>query len=150
MKERDGCLCYKYFYGYPRYGPGIILPEDASLIRVMDYGSCDIEKHKEIYEADLILFICSSGIFKRQVAFEEGQRLLSACDNVAIICNKGQENDLRIYAQKFKRPILAFPLDSDPFRITKEKNRLFFQLLQYKRRNPLFYHLGKLLSRKKS
>lgn len=150
MKETNGCLYYKHFRGYPGYGPGITLSDDTSIIRVTDYGCYDKDIHKEIYEADLVLFICSNGVLKRQNAFDQGHLLFSSCNNFKIICNLGQEPDLRIYAQKFKRPILAFPFDSDPFRITKEKNRLFFQLLQYKRRNPLFYHLGKLLSRKKS
>ena len=149
MKERDGCLYYKHFRGYPGYGPGIILPDDTSEIHVFDYGSCNIHKHKEIYEADLVLFICSNGVLKRQNAFDQGQHLLSSCENLKIICNMGQENDLRIYAQKFKRPVLAFPFDADPFRITKEKNRLFFHLLQCKRRNRLFFHLKELLSRKR-
>ena len=150
MKESHGCLYYKHFCGYPGYGPGILLPKNTSLIQVLDYGSCDISKHKEIYEADLVLFICSKGVLKRQNAFDQGQHLLSSCGNFKMICNMGQEQELRIYAQKFKRPVYAFPFDSDPFRITTEKNRLFFHLLQYKRRNRLFSHLRKLLSRKKS
>lgn len=150
MKETKGCLHYKYFKGYPGYGPGVLLPEDTSVIRVYDYGCCDRTNYKEIYEADLVLFICSSGVLKRQNAFDEGALLLSSCGNLKIICNMGQEQELRIYAQKFRLPVYAFPFDSDPFRITKEKNQLFFQLLQHKRRNRLFSHLRKLLSRRKS
>lgn len=149
IKETHGCLNYKYFKGYPGYGPGIILSDDTSFIQVVDYGSCNIHKHKEIYEADLVLFICSKGVLKRQNAFDQGENLVASCENFKIICNTGQENDLRIYAQKFKRPVYAFPFDSDPFQITKEKNRLFFHLLQLKRRNRLFFHIKKLLSRKK-
>ena len=150
MKEHNGRLDYKYFRGYPRYGPGILPPDDTPLIQVKDYGCCDISKQKELYEADLVLFICSNGVLKRQNAFDQGQRLLSSCDNLKIICNMGHEKELRIYAQKFKLPVYAFPFDSDPFRITQEKNRLFFHLLQYKRRTRLFSHFIKLLSPKKS
>lgn len=149
IKETNGCLTYKYFRGYPGYGPGIILTDNTSHIRVYDYGSCDIHKNQPLYEADLILFICSKGVLKRQNAFDKGEHLLSSCGNFKIICNMGVEKDLKIYAQKLKRPVYAFPFDSDPFRITKEKNRLFSHLLQIKRRNPLFFRLKRLFSQKK-
>ena len=150
IKEKDGCLYYKHFLGFPKYGPGVKLPSDTSLIRVTDYGCCHDNKHQEIYEADLVLFVCSNGVLKRQRVLDQGQLLLSACDNLKIICNGGQENDLRIYAQKFKCPVYAFPFDIDPFQITKEKNRLFSHLLQLQRRNRLFFHIKKLLFPRKS
>ena len=148
-KETDGCLHYKYFYGYPNYGSGIILPKDSSKIKVLDFGSTYKRNNKELLEADLILFVCSSGVWNWQNVIDKGETLLNTHGNLAFICNLGTHKPLHVYAQKFHKPIYSFPFDSNPFRITKDKCRLFTHLLQSKRRNRLFFHLKQFLARKK-
>ena len=150
MKETDGCLHYKYFYGYPNYGPGIYLPKDSSKIRVMDFGSSYNRNNRDLLEADLLLFICGSGVWNWQNVFDKGETFLNTHGNVKFVCNLGTHKPLHVYAQKFHRPIYSYSYDPNPFQITKDKCQLFTHILQLKRRNYLFFHLKRLLFRKKS
>ena len=150
MKEHNGCLYYKYFCGYPKYGPGVFISKDTSLIRVYDYGNDYMEYMENVCEADLVFFLCSSGILKWQIVFENAKPLFQSLDNPKVICNMGQKADLRTFAQRFRLPVYTFPFISNPFQIRKDVCRLFTHILQLKRRNPLFFPLKRLFSPKKS
>ena len=145
IKEKSGCFYYKYFHGYTKFGHGILQPENSREIRVYDYGSCHPKKQQEIYEADLLLFVCDSGIWNRKNVVERGRTLFSSLDNLNIICNMGKLEDLRFYAHKFRRPACSYPYDSTPFQVSKEKCRLFAHILQLKRRNRLCFYFKRLL-----
>lgn len=144
MKEINGCLCYKHFKGYPNYGPGILLPEDSFAIHIFDYGNCHIKNTKEPIEANLFLFVCDSSVWNRQNVLDKGEAFLNTYGNLKIICNMGTQKSSMLFAKTFQKPVYAYPYDSKPFHVTKDKCRFVSQLLQFKRRNRLFFHLREL------
>lgn len=149
VKEKNGCFYYKYFHGYPNYGSGISLSMDTSEIQVLDYGDNTISTD-ELEDADMVLFICSNGIWKRQNAFDKGETFLSLSkNNLRIVCNIGTTTSQRAFSKHFKTNVYLYPLDTSPFKITSNKCKWASQLLCLKRRRALFFHLKKLANRKK-
>ncbi len=146
-KEKNGCIFYRLFCGYPNYGPGISIPEPDADILILNYGTaldvCEIE-------ADLYLFICTSSIWHRQDAIDKNETFLHFKGNRKIICNMGTKSALLQLANRFLSPIFLYTYDADPFLVTPSKVKFASELLHLKRRSPLFFHLKKLFIRKKS
>lgn len=138
LKEHEGMFSYKYFKGYPLYGPGILLPAAEHDIAVYDYN---YNLSPAEIDADLILFICSNSIWHRRSVFEKGESLLSYKDRLKIICNMGQRKTLHTFSKRFSSPVYFYPYDADPFRIDNSKCSFVSTLLKIKRRNSIFFHL---------
>ncbi len=132
MWESNGCMHYKNFCGYPRYGPGIRVPEPENVIRVTDYGS-DPSK-PELAEAELILFLCADALWRRADAIEQDEFLKKYRGRLKIICNPGIRSSAKFYANHFSLPVHSYFYDPDPFRITKEKTDFVSRLLSEKGR----------------
>jgi len=146
LKETNGMFCYKYFRGYPLYGPGICLPSPYDSISVYDYG--DNYALNEI-STDIILFVCSNAYWKWQNAFEKGDSLICYKDNLKIICNMGQKNSMRTLSNYFHHPVFSYPYDENPFCIDAAKQTFVQNLLGIKRRRSLFFHLKNVFTQKK-
>ena len=138
FKEINGMLSYKFFKGYPFFGPGILLPEPEESICVYDYG--DVFSISEI-DADHILFVCSNGIWQWHNAFEKGESLFIYKDNLSLICNMGQKNSMDSLSKYFLHPVFRYPYDTNPFHIDKSKIAFVQQILGIKRRKNLFFRL---------
>ena len=145
-KEHDGMFSYKYFKGYPFYGPGILLPNPEASIAIFDYGD-DFSLHE--IEVDLILFICSNSIWHRQHAFEKGESLLTFKDRLKIICNMGQKKSLHQFSKWFGLPVYLYPFDQDPFHIDADKQKFVHTLLDLERRESAFFHFKDLFTIKR-
>ena len=136
MWEKDGCLYYKNFRGYPKYGPGIQVPEPKNAIRVTDYGSLTDED--AFSDADLILFLCTDALWRRADAIDKDDFLSRNRNRIRIICNPGSRNSANFFANRFSLPIYSYLYDSDPFRITNEKAAFVSRLLFQKGRSGIF------------
>lgn len=145
MWEKDGCLYYKNFCGYPRYGPGIQVPEPKNVIRVTDYGS--LPEEDSFSHADLILFLCTDALWRRADAIDKNDFLHQYRERMKIICNPGDHSSANFYANRLSLPIYSYFYDSDPFRITKEKASFVSQLLFQKGRSGIFSTLKRRVSR---
>lgn len=136
MREKDGCLLYRTFCGYPNYGPGIQLPETAWDITVTDYGCApDL---RELAHTDLILFLCADAPWRRQDARIQNEFLDEHRDHLKIICNPGTRQASKLYAKELALPIYPYFYDKDPFVITPEKMAFVSRLLNQKGRISLF------------
>ena len=138
-KEKDGMIFYRYFRGFPFFGPGIFPPlVDADII-IDDYGEffpIDIEKNY-----DFLLYVCSNSIWHRYSIFKNGTSYLGLSNKLKIICNMGQKSVLHHISKYFSRPVYNYPYDTDPFWIDAKKISFVSKLLQLKRRKRLFFHL---------
>ena len=150
-KEEQGCIRYRYFRGFPNYGPGIFLPSDTSDIMVYDYGSHYTSNNDSIFEADMILYICSNGVWTWQDAIEKSEAFSHFHENRHIICNMGTKQSLSAYAKEFHKVISSYPYDPNPFLVNSAKCNFVSYILQttYKRRGTLFSHLKRLFFPKK-
>ena len=139
MKERDGMICYRFFKGFPLYGPGVSIPtESAAEISVYDYGeslpSLDMS-------FDAILLICSNAVWHWHEAFQKQEILRNQSSRLTIICNMGQKNTMHCFSKQFGQEVYHYPYDENAFMVTPAKVSLFSKLLQMKRRKSLFFHL---------
>lgn len=145
-KEKDGMIFYRYFRGFPFFGPGIIPPmADADMI-IDDYGDLFPIDFQNDY--DFIVYVCSNSIWHRYPIFKKGTSYLGFSDNFKIICNMGQKSVLRHIAKYFSRPVYNYPYDTDPFFVDAKKISFVSNLLQLKRRKGLFFHLKNHLLQK--
>ena len=145
LKETNGMFFYKYFKGYPLYGPGICIPNTETSFSVYDYDSFS-PAH---IEADLILYVCSNSFWHWNHAIKKGESLFIYKDNLKIICNMGQRKTLHFLSKQFSHPIYAFPYDENPFFIDSAKCHFVSNLLNIKRRNFLSFHLKNMFPQRK-
>lgn len=138
-KEKEGLIFYRYFRGFPFFGPGIYPPTIDADIIIDDYGDTFPLQNTNNY--DLILYVCSNSIWHRYSIFKNGTSYLGLSDNFKIICNMGQKSDVYHIAKYFSRPVYHYPYDADPFFIDKTKISFVSKLLKIKRRSQLFFHL---------
>lgn len=146
FKEINGLFYYKYFKGYPFYGPGIQIPESNEFICVYDYGN---DFNFEKIDADLILFICSSSIWQWNNAFEKSTSLTCYKDNLAIVCNMGQKSSMETLSKYFSHPVFRYPYDTNAFCVDTPKLTFVQRILGINRRKNLFFHLKNRFIRKK-
>ncbi|MBR3812091.1 MAG: serine/threonine protein kinase [Agathobacter sp.] len=147
IKEIDGLICYRYFKGYPLYGPAVSISADTTeALLVYDYGT---SLPAEEMDFDAILFICSNAVWRWHEAFQKGEHLKKLSSNLIIICNMGQKYTLHCFSKQFFQDVYHYPYEADPFRVSSQKVSFFSKLLQIKRRRPLFFHLRNKFIQKK-
>ncbi len=146
FKEINGMFYYKYFKGYPFYGPGILLSEPDDVFLIYDYG--DTFSPSEI-DADYVLFICSNSIWHWHNVFEKSDSLIIFKDSLRLICNFGQKKSMRLLSNYFSHPVFEYPYDCNPFFVDSTKLHFVHQILGIKRRKSLFFHLKNRFVQKK-
>lgn len=148
MTETNGLICYHYFKGFPFYGPGVSVSTDtAAEFAVYDYGT---SLPPEDMHFDILLLICSNGIWHWHDSFQKGECLKKFSTNFKIICNMGQKNTLHCFSRQLAQEVFHYPYDSFPFVVTSQKVSFFSTLLQIKkRRRFLFFHLRNKFIQKK-
>jgi hypothetical protein len=148
MKEINGMICYRFFKGFPFYGPGVSIPVDtAAEFAIYDYG--ETIPPKDIH-FDAILFVCSNGVWHWHDVFQKGEILQSLSSHLFTICNMGQKSTMHYFSKQLAQKVYFYPYESSPFGVTKNKVLFFSKLLQIKRRRrSLFFHLrNKFIPRK--
>ena len=148
IRETDGMLCYHYFKGFPFYGPGVSLSLDtAAEFDVYDYGNSLLPEDMHF---DIILLICSNGIWHWHDTFQKGEYLKKQSSHLIIICNMGQKNTMRCFSKQFLQEVYQFPYESSPFGVSSSKVSFFSTLLRIKKRRKfLFFHLRNKFIQKK-
>ena len=115
------------FLGMPAYGEGVFVHPPEGFVRILDCGSKMEQFLSE--EADLFLFIIGSSEWERESADFAYEKVKNK-KNLAVIVNYGGKDQAKQYAKKYGRTVYCFPLDENPFLMTKEKERLFEGLLE--------------------
>lgn len=139
IKEINGMLCYRYFKGFPFYGPGISISLDTDFeYEVYDYGN---HLPPEDTKFDTILLVCSNGIWHWHDAFQKGEILQKFSSHFIIVCNMAEKNTLLCFAKQFSQGVFFYPYESNPFRVSSKKTSFYSKMLQLKRRKSLFFHL---------
>ena len=136
IKEKDGMLCYRFFKGYPAYGPGIQIPDAKEIISVYDLGG-SIGTNEA--DTDYMLYICSNSLWHQHDNLCSKEKLLLSGVTTKIICNFGTPSTMKKLAKHFSLPICRYAFDQDAFCISKEKIDFVTKLLSIKRRNCLSF-----------
>ena len=147
IKEINGMLCYRFFKGFPFYGPGVSQSLDtAAEFEIYDYGATF---PPEDIHFDEILFVCSNGIWHWHEAFQKGLLLQNFSSRLIIICNMGQRSSMHCFSKQFEQKVFSYPYEPFAFVVTSKKVSFFSKILQIKRRRFLFFHLkNKFILRK--
>lgn len=116
-KEKDGIIYHNTFAGILDMGPAIPGTTPPKGIRVVDCGT-DWEMARE---SDFYLYICSARPW-----LDEGLHTEKAMDpQCRIILNPGNPGVGRGLAKQLYKKVYGFPVDSDPFLGSKEKDKLW-------------------------
>lgn len=124
--RNDGLVAYEKFRGMPYYGEGIAKWDQKEGLYVQDYGI----QLQEIVEEDKKLIVVMGS---RPWECEQTKSLLeriSLRSNLVLVCNYENSIQARNMARQYHHRVYCFPLDADPFRMTREKRKLFQKLLR--------------------
>ena len=128
FREENGIFYHRHFAGIPCYGNGVIDPLSVQSIRVRDYNAkCFPLEQSSDY--DLIFYILSDSVWDIQKSLALADQLKSH-NNVVFICNYSHTRAARKCARYLHTPVYCFPIDEDPFFVTREKERLITQILK--------------------
>lgn len=122
LKEQDGVFYYDYFKGMPSYGEGILLPSIEEDCIVWDYGMQSASL-SELQTSDLIFFILTGGDWDVTGALTLA-RQLALLPQTIFVCNYGNKQAAHEYARLLDQRVYCFPCDSDPYHVSREKERL--------------------------
>lgn len=129
-REENGCIHYRLFRGYPRYGPGVASCIPEHRITVADYGS-DVSQ-AALSDADLLLLLCDGAPWNRQNAVALAEVLREDTIHTRIIANRADKRAAQFFAEQFHAPVHLYFEDADAFTVSRQKQSFFTQLLQWK------------------
>lgn len=130
VRERDGIFYYRYLKGIPDYGDGVSfsLPFDDCIVR--DYGSQSVSL-ANLEAADCILFVLTGSDWDISRTVHHGKQL-ALLPQTIFLCNHGNKKAAKHYARLLNHPVYCFPNDTDPYKVSSEKEQLFSTILKRK------------------
>lgn len=124
--RNDGLIIYEKFRGIPYYGEGIEKWKQAEELYIQDYGI----QLQDVLEEDRELVVVMGS---RPWEKEQTKSLLekiSLRKKLILICNYENHTQAKNIARRYHHRVYCFPLDADPFYMTREKRKLFQKLLR--------------------
>ncbi|MCR5452576.1 MAG: protein kinase [Lachnospiraceae bacterium] len=121
-REEDGLIYHGAFRGMLRYfadRKGHIPPDG---VRILDCGT----EESGIYEADLVVYIMGSRLWNTG----EIDAKIAKMQSCFLLVNPVSMGQGLWLAKETGKKVYGFPLDNDPFYITKEKRKLFKKLIR--------------------
>ena len=122
----DGLVAYEKFRGMPYYGEGIAKQEQQKGLYIQDYG---IQLQDILEENKKLILIMGSRPWE-YTQTENLLRKISLRRNLVLVCNYADRSKAKILARTYHHRVYCFPLDADPFRMTREKRKLFQKMLR--------------------
>ena len=116
-REKDGIIYHNDFAGILDYGPAVMEPTPPNGIKVVDCGS----DWSGARASDFYLYVCSSRPWLDMGCCHK-KAMNPHCHILINPANRGVGHDI---SKKLRKKVYGFPLDSDPFLVTKEKEKLF-------------------------
>lgn len=129
--EDGGLYRRNGFFGMPAYGEGVKADIPERAIEISDYGADLAGALSE--EADLFLLMIRSREWEIAYADLALERL-KGTKGLVVIANYGSIRQAKQYEKRYGLAVYCFPLDLNPFYMTKEKERLFEKLLEKERK----------------
>lgn len=124
--RKDGLVAYEKFRGMPFYGEGFAKRKQQEGLYIQDYGI----QLQDILEEDKKLILVMGS---RPWEYTQAQKLLEKISlrrNLVLVCNYADRAKAKALARTYHHRVYCFPLDADPFRMTREKRKLFQTMLR--------------------
>ena len=80
-------------------------------------------------DADLVIFVISGRLWEQEAVVEAYEKI-KYIENLILLCNYNDKQNAKKYATVLQRNVYCFPLDENPFCVSKEKKKLFTLLLK--------------------
>lgn len=125
--EESGLYRRGTFTGMPEYGGGVSVDVPEGAVRIMDYGADAAGALAE--KPGLFLLVAGSREWETVYADQTYEQVKHS-ENLALLSNYGNVHQAKQYARRYGRTVYCFPLDENPFFMTREKERLFEKLLK--------------------
>lgn len=128
--EEEETLFYRDFQASA--ASDILAGAERPHIFVEDFGN-NAASIADMEDCGLLILVIGS----RSWELEEGIRAyerLAGEENLIVLCNYNDRQTVGEYASVIRKKFFYFPLDPDPFAVTKEKHRLFQQIIKERRR----------------
>lgn len=125
--EEGGLYRRRKFFGMPAYGEGVMVNSPRESIEILDYGTDLYGALSE--QADLFLLVMGCKEWEIEYA-KTAYETVKQTKNLVLIANYGNKQRAKQYAKQYERTVYCFPLDENPFQMTKEKEGLFERLLE--------------------
>ena len=119
---RDGIIYHGDFAGVMYKGPCLVKQELPVGIHIIDCGT----DPKEADEADVVLCVCSTRAWHDGRPMDE---LIRQPHTYPILNPPNIAEGIR-FARELGRRVYAFPVDKDPFSLTRDKIRIFSGILK--------------------
>ena len=130
MAETMGCFYYRFFCGFPLYGPGLSVELPRDRICVRDLGAEFTAS--DLTGSDLILCVTSGGIWRTDDALTARKSIQKTGIPCYFISNFSDRRQTASLARALKGPLFRYPSDCDPFCILPWKKDFFLELLAEK------------------
>lgn len=127
QEESDGEFSYEYFTGMPYNGEENEREKRQERVYVKDCKN-DIEIALG-GDADLVIFVISGRLWEQEAVVEAYEKI-KYIENLILLCNYNDKQNAKKYATVLQRNVYCFPLDENPFCVSKEKKKLFTLLLK--------------------
>lgn len=125
--KEGGLYRKRNFLGMPKYGEGVEVKAPQNAVAVYDYGTDIAGAISE--EADLFLLVVGSREWEIEYA-DLAYKKVKGKQEVIVIVNYGSGQTAKYYAKAYGQTVYCFPLDANPFFMTREKEKLFEGLLE--------------------
>lgn len=90
--------------------------------RIVDFGADILAAAEEV--SDMVILVLGGRPWEFEAGIQAYEKL-SGEENLILICNYKDKQMAVKYAEIFQRKVFCFPLDANPFSITREKTNLF-------------------------
>lgn len=135
FRAQNGYLSAGEFRGFPRYGPGILIPDIPASSRVLDFGTSF--EPDLLSTADYIVLVVDPSLWKRSTCMDVYEKLRPFQSKVSVVLSPGNSAAARDYSHRFHTFIYCLIDVDSPFSVhpVQEElwNQLFFQRRKAKR-----------------
>lgn len=94
---------------------------------VADFGNCLEDCLAE--EADYTILVIGGSIWEEEISLKALGRFGNV-RNLIVVCNHAHKGICRKYADLCRQKIYCFPIDENPWKMTRKKQKLFAKMLQ--------------------
>ena len=127
FSKEGGLYRKRNFLAMPAYGEGVAVSPPKESVQILDYGTDLLGAASEKADLMLLLFGCKE--WEAEYA-KTAYETVKHTSRLVLIANHGSQKQAKQYAKQFTQTVYSFPLDENPFQMTKEKEGLFERLLE--------------------
>lgn len=126
VNQEGGIITYRDFQAF--LSPAGRTGTERSHILVQDFGNNAVSAAQE-EQAGLTILVMGSRPWEIEYGISAYEQLAGE-ENLVLICNYQNKKSAEKYAKILRKSVYCFPMDLDPFAVTKEKQRLFQKVLK--------------------